>query len=94
MGRDLETFLNSIDHNKVQKQYGLTFKNFDENNAIYAVDELKRLDNLFNIKEKVLVESSTNNTALQILYQNLAENLLLPTNNTNFKITRNNNKEC
>ena len=86
MGRDLESYLNSIDHNKLQKIW-LDFKNFDENNAADALDELKkRLDNLFNIKEKALVESNTNKTALKDVASKRLENFLLPTNQTNFKI--------
>ena len=92
MGRDLENYLNSIDHNKLQRVW-LDFKNFDENNAADALDELKRLDNLFNIKEKALVESNTNKTALQMLHQNgWKTSYYLPTKQI-LKLLENNNKE-
>ena len=92
MGHDLETFLNSIEHNELQKVW-LDLKNLDKNNVKEVIEELKRLDHLFHIKEKVLIESGTKDTIFQMLHQNgWKTSYYLPTNQI-VELLESNNKE-
>jgi glucan phosphoethanolaminetransferase (alkaline phosphatase superfamily) len=92
MGHDLETFLNSIEHNELQKVW-LDLKNLDKNNVKEVIEELKRLDHLFHIKEKALIESGTKDTIFQMLHQNgWKTSYYLPTNQI-VELLESNNKE-
>ena len=56
MGTDLETFLASVPADSIQKIW-LDFKNLNEVNHIQALHELERLDKIFNLKNKAILES-------------------------------------
>ncbi len=68
MGRELEVLLNSINHYELQNIW-IDFKNLNKKNAKAALNELERLDDLFNIKEKALIESNTDDAVFSLLSQ-------------------------
>jgi len=64
MGHSLETFLRSISHAELQKIW-MGFKNLNHQNYTDALSELWRLDSIFHLKEKALIESTTTETIFQ-----------------------------
>lgn len=92
MGRNLETYLNNIEQGDIQKIW-LDFKNFNKNNVTEIIDELNRLDNLYQLKEKVLLESSTKDSIFQMLHRNgWKTSYYLPTKQI-FELLESNNKK-
>lgn len=57
MGTDLESFLSSVDYKKINRMW-FDFKNLNNETQKVAKEELERLDKIFNLKEKVILESS------------------------------------
>lgn len=58
LGLPLTSFLRSIDYNKLTKIW-LDFKNLSPENYNEALEQLEKLDEEFNLKEKVILESGT-----------------------------------
>ncbi|MCK5539137.1 MAG: hypothetical protein KAI79_20105, partial [Bacteroidales bacterium] len=58
MGGSLEELLSSIEYQEIQRVW-LDFKNLNQNNYNRALRKLKYLDNKFNIKKNIIIESST-----------------------------------
>ena len=57
MGTDLENFLSSVDYKKINRMW-FDFKNLNNETQKVAKEKLERLDKIFNLKEKVILESS------------------------------------
>lgn len=58
VGHDFETFITSVDHKKI-KRIWLDFKRLKKNNYAPALARLNALDKKYNLKDKIILESST-----------------------------------
>lgn len=57
MGTDLESFLKSVDYKQINRMW-FDFKNLNKNNYKEAFVELERLNSIFDLKNKVILETS------------------------------------
>ncbi|HAV2421002.1 sulfatase-like hydrolase/transferase [Escherichia coli] len=56
MGTDFENFLKSVDYKEINRMW-FDFKNLNAKNYQQALAELERLDDIFELKDKIIVES-------------------------------------
>ncbi len=56
MGTDFESFLKTVDYKEINRMW-FDFKNLSAKNFQQALAELERLDDIFELKDKIIVES-------------------------------------
>lgn len=79
VGLELEKFLKSIDYKQINRMW-FDFKNLNDKNKEKAKEELSRLDSIFNLKDKIILETSWTSKDFNIFSQdNWHTSYYLPT---------------